>query len=150
MSDWAPHATVATVIERGGTYLMVEERDKQTGEMVFNQPAGHLEDDESLLDAVCREVLEETAYEFTPQSLLGCYRWRHPQQGHTHMRMAFCGDVARHPTTRDLDPDIVATHWMSYDEIAASEALRSPLVLQCLDDFITGQRHSLLLLKDVR
>ena len=88
---WKPHATVAAIIERDDHYLLVEETCSCTGRSVFNQPAGHLEDNESLYDAIVREVKEETTFLFKPEALVGCYRWRDSKKNRTHLRMAFCG-----------------------------------------------------------
>jgi 8-oxo-dGTP pyrophosphatase MutT (NUDIX family) len=135
---WKPDVTVAAVIERSGRFLLVEERIR--GRLVLNQPAGHLEDGESLLEAVVRETLEETAWRFTPKSLLGIYQWRSPR-GHTTLRFAFTGTVQGHDAARPLDPPIVTTHWFAREDIARRAArLRTPLVLRCIDDCLAGRR----------
>jgi 8-oxo-dGTP pyrophosphatase MutT (NUDIX family) len=135
---WKPDATVAAVIERDGRFLLVEERIR--GRLVFNQPAGHLEDRESLLAAVIREVQEESAWVFEPQWLLGVYLWRSPR-GHTTLRFAFSGVIRDFDPTRTLDLPIVATHWLTRADIEARrERLRSPLVLRCIEDYLSGTR----------
>ncbi|MFI4896094.1 MAG: NUDIX hydrolase [Steroidobacterales bacterium] len=135
---WKPDVTVAAVIVRDDRFLLVEERIR--GRLVFNQPAGHLEDAESLLEAVIREVLEETAWVFVPQWLLGMYLWRSPR-GHSTLRLAFSGTVRDFDAARALDPPIVATHWLTRTEILArAGALRTPLVLRCIDDYQRGVR----------
>jgi 8-oxo-dGTP pyrophosphatase MutT (NUDIX family) len=135
---WKPDVTVAAVIERDGRFLTVRERIR--GRMVFNQPAGHLEEGESLLEAVIREALEETAWVFTPEALLGIYQFR-SSRGHSTLRIAFCGAVHDFDATRPLDPPIVATHWLTREELAArGTALRTPLVLRCIDDYLRGVR----------
>ncbi|MGA8705839.1 MAG: NUDIX hydrolase [Steroidobacteraceae bacterium] len=135
---WKPDVTVAAVIERDARFLLVQERIR--GRLVFNQPAGHLEDRESLLDAVVRETLEETAWELTPQWLLGVYQWRSPR-GRSTVRFAFCGNLGRQHADRPLDPPVIATHWLTRNEIVARAlALRSPLVLRCIDDYLRGVR----------
>jgi len=135
---WKPDVTVAAVIERDRRFLLVEERIR--GRLVLNQPAGHLEDGESLLDAVTRETLEETAWQFTPQSLLGIYQWRSPR-GQSTLRFAFTGSVHGYDATRPLDAPIVTTHWMAREEIAQRSArLRTPLVLRCIEDYLGGRR----------
>lgn len=146
-SVWKPHATVAAVIESDGYYLLVEEIC--SGRSVFNQPAGHLEDGESLYDAVIREVREETTRQFHPQALVGCYRWREPQHKITYLRTTFCGSVGDEIPGLILDPDIVATHWLNYREISNHNALRSPLVLQCVDDYQAGKRFPLDFIHDI-
>jgi 8-oxo-dGTP pyrophosphatase MutT (NUDIX family) len=135
---WKPDVTVAAVVERDGRYLLVEERIR--GRLVFNQPAGHLEDGETLIDAVAREALEETAWTFTPQWLLGVYQWRSPH-GRSTLRFAFVGTVHEFDAARALDPPVVATHWLTRAEvIARTPALRTPLVLRCIDDYLRGVR----------
>jgi 8-oxo-dGTP pyrophosphatase MutT (NUDIX family) len=135
---WKPDVTVAAVVERDGRFLLVEERIR--GQLVLNQPAGHLEDGESLLQAVVREALEETAWVFTPQALLGTYLWRSPR-GRTTLRVAFVGTVSDFDPGRALDPPIIATHWLTQDEISArGTSLRSPLVARCIEDYLRGLR----------
>jgi len=142
---WKPDVTVAAVIERGGRFLLVEERIR--GQLVLNQPAGHLEDGEALLDAVTRETLEETAWQFTPEALLGIYQWRSPR-GHTTLRFAFTGSVQGYDAARPLDAPIVTTHWLAREEIAQRSArLRTPLVLRCIEDYVAGCRLPLDALK---
>ena len=140
--------TVAAIVERDGRFLIVEE---QTGQgIVFNQPAGHLEPGESLIEAVIRETLEETGYGFTPEALLGLYRWPHSDQPLTFLRVAFLGDVADPIGTVQLDAGIVATHWLTRDQLIAQPSkLRSPLVTRCIDDYLAGRRLELDCLVDV-
>jgi ADP-ribose pyrophosphatase YjhB (NUDIX family) len=146
--SWKPHVTVAAVVERQGRFLLVEELD--AGERVFNQPAGHLEDGESLLAAVRREVLEETAWQFEPQTIVGIYRWRHPQQRITFLRFTFAGTLLAHDSGRQLDPDIEQVVWMSHAGIRAqTDSLRSPLVLRSVDDYLAGKSWPLDLLADL-
>lgn len=142
---WMPHVTVAAVVEREGRFLLVEE---ETDDGVrFNQPAGHLEADESLLDAVARETLEETAYRFLPEYLVGIYRWPHPSRDPTYLRFAFGGALGEHLAGRALDAGIIGPCWLSIEEIRAREAqLRSPLVLRCCEDWLSGRRYPLALL----
>jgi 8-oxo-dGTP pyrophosphatase MutT (NUDIX family) len=136
---WKPDLTVAAIVEREGRFLFVEERIR--GQRVFNQPAGHVEDRETLVAAVIRETLEETAWHFTPQYLLGIYLWRAPGSGRSTLRLAFIGSVADHEPARSLDPPILATHWLTHEEILArSTALRSPLVITCIEDYLSGRR----------
>ncbi len=144
---WKPHATVAALIEKDGYFLLVEEIC--SGRPVFNQPAGHLEDEESMYEAVIREVREETKREFHPQALVGCYRWRNPQKMKTYLRIAFCGSVGDEIPELTLDSGIIATHWLSYKEITRHNSLRSPLVLQCIDDYKAGNRFPLDFIRDV-
>lgn len=139
---WKPNVTVAAVIEQDGKFLMVEE---ETGEGIrFNQPAGHWEENETLAQGAVREALEETAYHFTPKCLLGVYRWRHPRKDITYLRFAFVGSVHGHEPQRQLDSGILRAVWLSQEEIrATAERHRSPLVLQCIEDYLAGTRYPL-------
>lgn len=140
--------TVAAVTERDGRFLLVEERSQ--GRLVLNQPAGHLEDNESLFDAVVRETLEETTWHFQPQAVVGLYRWRQPSRGKTYMRVSFSGPVNGRDETRALDADIERALWMSLDEIRQCEGrLRSPLVLRAIEDYIAGCAWPLSMISDV-
>lgn len=142
---WKPNVTVAAVIERDGKFLLVEE---ETDDGIrFNQPAGHLECGESLLDAVVRETREETRYDFVPRALVGIYNWRHPVKDLTYLRFAFAGEVTGCDPERELDEGIIAARWLSPDEIrASSERHRSPLILRCVEDWLAGRRYPLDLL----
>lgn len=149
MSDhavvWKPNVTVAAVVERDGKYLLVEEETAEG--LMYNQPAGHLERGESLVAAVVRETLEETAYDFLPQNLLGIYDWRHPAREITYLRFAFGGTLGIHHLSRKLDEGIVRAVWLSPQEIRASrERHRSPLVLRCMEDHLRGVHAPLDLL----
>ena len=142
---WKPNVTVAAVIEQDGKFLLVEENTLQG--ILFNQPAGHLEPDESLLAAVIRETQEESAYLFEPQHLIGIYRWHAPQSDTTYLRFAFAGLSLTHNPEQALDKGIIRTVWMSPEEIRTSHARhRSPLVLRCVEDFLSGKRYPLELL----
>lgn len=142
---WKPHVTVAAVTCRDGKYLLVEEETEEG--LQFNQPAGHLERGENLLDAVVREALEETAYHFKPTALLGVYNWPHPQKGITYLRFAFAGEVRGWDPERKLDDGIVAARWLTLEEVRASAGRhRSPLILRCIEDHAAGKRYPLELL----
>lgn len=143
-----PRITVAAVVERDGRFLMVEE--ERQGRRVFNQPAGHVEGGESLLEATIRETREETGRDFLPEALLGVYRWSNPETGATFVRIAVSGEVSEQDPARPLDDGIVGTVWLGRDELAAQpERLRSPMVLRCLDDHAAGRRYPLELLVDL-
>jgi len=146
--SFRPDVTVAAVVERDGRFLIVEEH--AATRRVLNQPAGHLEEGESLLEAVVRETLEETAYHLTPQALVGVYLWRSPEAGRTFLRVAISGEVTGPDPTRRLDRCIIRSAWLSREQLAArSSALRSPLVLRCIDDHLAGAGHPLALLAHV-
>lgn len=135
-----PAITVAAVTETDGRFLVVEERIDRR--LVINQPAGHVERGETLLEAVIREVREETAWLFTANELVGVYLWRHPRSGRTTKRFAFSGVVTDHRDGQKLDRGIVGTHWLTRAELKEREPqLRSPLVLRCVEDYLAGRRQ---------
>jgi 8-oxo-dGTP pyrophosphatase MutT (NUDIX family) len=143
---WKPNVTVAAVVERDGRFLLVEE---QTDDGVrFNQPAGHLDQGESLLQAVAREALEETAHHFVPRFLVGIYQWPRPAGDVTYLRFAFGGEVTGFDPVRPLDRGILRALWLTPGEIeACRERHRSPLVMQCVADYLAGRRYELDLIK---
>jgi len=142
---WKPNVTVAAVVQRDGKFLLVEE-ETDAG-LAFNQPAGHLEQGEALVDAVVREALEETAYHFKPTHLVGIYNWRHPTKEVTYLRFAFAGELRGWEAECKLDEGIVAARWLTLDEVKATQARhRSPLILRCIEDLIAGKRYPLDLL----
>jgi len=146
-TSWKPAATVAAVVERDGRFLFVEERTRNG--LRINQPAGHLDPGESLLAACARETLEETAYRFTPTQLIGVYLWRsRPRpEAPAYLRFAFTGALGEVVAGRALDAGIVRTLWLSPAELAElSDMHRSPLVMQCVDDYLRGQRYPIDLL----
>jgi 8-oxo-dGTP pyrophosphatase MutT (NUDIX family) len=115
--------------------------------VVINQPAGHLEDGETFLEAVVRETLEETAWRFEPRALLGVYVWRPEHQHRTFLRVAFAGAVSDHDPSRPLDHGILRTRWLTRDQLTEPRTrLRSPLVTQCVDDYLAGTRYPLSLI----
>jgi len=143
--EFRPDVTVATVVERDGRFLMVEET--AAGRRVFNQPAGHLEPDESLIEAAIRETLEETAWRVSVDALVGLYLWQSPSDRKTFLRVAFAGSCRSHEAARELDDGIIRAIWLNRSEIGTlGPRLRSPLVLRCLDDYLAGVRHPLSLL----
>jgi 8-oxo-dGTP pyrophosphatase MutT (NUDIX family) len=139
---WKPSVTVAGVVERDGRFLLVEE--EADGRVVINQPAGHLDPNESLLRAVSREVLEETRYRFTPTALVGVYLWPHQTKDITYLRFAFTGEITGEDKERDLDIGILRTLWLTPEELQReSDRHRSPLVSRCVADYLAGQRYPL-------
>ena len=146
---WKPNVTVAAIIERDGLYLLVEEHTSEG--LRLNNPAGHLDPGESPTQGCARETLEETGHSFEPQALVGIYLSRSihttTEADITYMRFAFCGTLGERDPARELDTGIVRTIWMSPQEVRESAARhRSPLVLQCIEDHLRGQRHPLSLL----
>ena len=143
---WNPEVTVAAlverVIDREPRFLMVEELI--SGRLVLNQPAGHLEDRETLIEAVIRETREETAWRLTPEALVGVYLWRNPDNGRSFLRFAFSGAVDDHQPDQPLDRGIQRALWLSHAQLLAQPGRhRSPLVMRCLDDYLLGRRHPL-------
>lgn len=145
---WKPHTTVAAIIERDNKFLMVKESIH--GEQVFNQPAGHLDPDESLINAVIRETQEESAWQFIPQAITGIYLWKHPGNGESFLRVAFCGTCQNHDPEQRLDDGILHAVWKSREElIQQQDKLRSPMVINCIDDYLAGKRYPLDMLINV-
>ncbi|MBA3595046.1 MAG: NUDIX hydrolase [Polaromonas sp.] len=151
-SRWKPSVTVAAIIEREGKFLLVEEHT-QDG-LRLNNPAGHLDQGESTFQACVRETLEETAFHFTPDALVGIYMSRFekavPGKNQaldiTYLRFAFCGKLGEEVAGQALDEGIVRTLWLSPDEIRACVPLhRSPLLLTCMEDYLAGKRYPLAL-----
>jgi len=141
---WRPSVTVAAIIEKEGRFLFVEEL--QDGRRVLNQPAGHLDPDETLIAACAREVMEETAHRFTPTGLVGIYRWHYAPADVTFLRFCFSGRVDSVESAA-LDKEIVALHWLTPGELKARAAMhRSPLVQQCMADYLAGCNFPLTVL----
>jgi ADP-ribose pyrophosphatase YjhB (NUDIX family) len=139
---WRPRVTVATVVAHDNRFLLVEEDIR--GERVINQPAGHLEQNESLLDAACRETLEETGWIVELTGLIGVYQWNTPDGSAEYLRFAFAASPLRHDAQRSLDEGIIRTLWLTREEIAATSARhRSPMVLGNVDDWLAGKRFPL-------
>jgi len=139
---WKPNTTVATVLEQDGKFLLVEEHTTQG--LMLNQPAGHWEENESLSAGAVRETLEESAYQFEAEYLIGIYRWHSALSDTSYLRFSFGGRIVSHHPERNLDEGIVRAIWMSLDEIRASQSRhRSPLVLRCVEDYLAGKRYPL-------
>lgn len=142
MSIWKPHVTVAALVERDGRFLLVEEHTVDG--VRLNQPAGHLDQGESLVSACVRESLEETAHSVAVDALVGIYQWTRPSGDITYLRFAFACTALSEESGRALDEGIIRAVWLSREELAAQpERWRSPLVMQCIDDYLAGQRYPL-------
>ncbi|MHB1677467.1 MAG: NUDIX hydrolase [Sulfuriferula sp.] len=146
MMVWKPHVTVAAVLEHDGLFLLVEENTPDG--VLFNQPAGHLEPGESISEAVIRETLEESAYHFIPDALIGIYQWHQAARHRTYLRFAFTGKITGHEPDRPLDEGIIRAVWQTSEEIRGNrQSHRSPLVWDCVADYIKGERYPLALLR---
>jgi ADP-ribose pyrophosphatase YjhB (NUDIX family) len=149
MNQGPVHVTVACVIEQDGKYLMVEEQDKTSGEMVFNQPAGHLDEGESITTAALRETLEETGWSVQLIGVLGIALYRAPTTGNTYYRTTFLARALRRVENFEIDPDIHAVHWLDYEAILARSArMRSPLALAMIERHRRGICYPLDLIHD--
>jgi 8-oxo-dGTP pyrophosphatase MutT (NUDIX family) len=134
--------TVAAIIERDQRFLLVEE--EVAGKRVLNQPAGHLEPNESLVAAAVRETLEETGFRFEPREVVGIYLWHSDEADTSFLRVTFCGSAEPPTATPRLDAGIVGVRWLSHPQILGrAHDLRSPMVLRCIDDYVAGARYPL-------
>ncbi|PTQ89195.1 ADP-ribose pyrophosphatase YjhB (NUDIX family) [Agitococcus lubricus] len=143
---WQPHVTVAVVVERDGKFLLVEEETLSSHVDVYNQPAGHVEQGETLIVAAKREALEETGWEVEPTHLLGVYTYTPPNSPDmSYYRFCFIAKAIHH-YERPLDEGIIRAVWLTLDELIATERARSPLVIQCIRDYLKGQAYPLALI----
>lgn len=154
MERWTPHCTVATLVYQAGKFLLVEEYDKlsTTKKLVLNQPAGHLEVNESLIEAAVRETLEETGWVVEVEAYLGLYVNTAPN-GVTYHRHCFIARPITALPDATLDDGILAAHWLTLQELDAAEAagrFRSPMVRPCINDFLAGKSYPLALIQDFR
>lgn len=139
---WTPHATVATIVERNGHFLMVEELAQGT-KPVINQPAGHIEAGETVVAAARRETLEETGWRVEPRGLVGLYTYTAPANGITYHRYCLFAEAIAEVPDAHLDEGIIGPRWMTLEELQASAQLRSPMVLTCVQDYVSGKRYPL-------
>lgn len=144
-APWRPHVTVATIVEKDGKFLLVEEICH--GKRVLNQPAGHLEPKETLIEAAHRETLEETGWDVKIEGVCGVSLYRSPNNGVTYARTLFFASPIAEVEGALLDDDIIAPHWLTLDEIQQKQdMLRSPLVLKSIDHYLSGHRYPLSIL----
>ena len=138
---WTPHATVATVVYQDERFLMVEEMSR--GNVVINQPAGHIEANETIVAAAVRETLEETGWEVRPNALVGLYTYTAPSNGITYHRYCLVAEAIGAVDGAELDQGIIGPRWMTIDELRTAPNLRSTMVLTCAEDFLKGKRYPL-------
>ncbi|MGX2031895.1 NUDIX hydrolase [Methylocaldum gracile] len=144
-----PRVTVAAIVERDARFLVVEER-ADNGELVINQPAGHVEAGENVIEAAIRETFEETAWHFRPEALVGIYLWRRASGDASFLRIGIVGSVDGHDPDSPLDEGIVSSLWLTREELLSEKMrLRSPLVMKCIDDYLAGERYPLSVLKSL-
>jgi len=147
MAAWTPHVTVATVVEKDGRFLFVEEHSEGVTHTVFNQPAGHVESGETLIQAAIRETLEETGHTVEIDALLGIYTYTPPMfPDRTYYRFCFLAQSVNVDLNATLDIGIVRAVWMSLDELQETARARSPLVTKAIQDALSGQRFPLSLI----
>ncbi len=140
-----PHITVATIVERDKQFLMVKE--KSDGNIVYNQPAGHLEANETLIQAAARETLEETGWEVRIRHFLGVYQYASPLNGVCYVRLCFIAEPRFHHQERVLDQDIIEIQWLSLRQLdGLRQQLRSPLVMSAVEDYRKGIRYPFALI----
>ena len=138
--EWQPHVTVATVVEKNGKYLLVDERCN--GELVFNQPAGHLDSGETLVEAAVRETFEETGWHVQLQGVVGVALYTSPHNQVTYHRTTFFATAVAQDSEQALDEGIEQAVWMSYDDILANrDRMRSHLVIKCIEQYQQGHRY---------
>lgn len=139
---WLPHLTVASIFEREGKLLFVEEHSN--GQIVLNQPAGHLEKNETLEEAAIRETLEESACEIELQSILGMYSHYSVENNITYYRVCYRAKLVQEHKHLSLDKDIIRTLWLSpEDAFKEQHRFRSPFVKNCIQDYLNNKSYPL-------
>ena len=147
MTAWTAHVTVATVVEKDGKFLFVEEQTEGVTHTVFNQPAGHVECGETIIEAAIRETMEETGHRVEVKHLLGIYTYTPPMfPDRTYYRFCFLANSIDYDPNATLDTDIVGAVWMTLDELIESARARSPLVIKAVQDALSGQKYPLSLI----
>ena len=147
-TSWPPHITVACVIEKDGKFLLVEEIS--AGKLVYNQPAGHLDPNETLFEAAVRETFEETAWHVELTAVLGVSKYIAPHSGTVYYRTTFIAKAISHDNSITLDEGITQALWLDYETLKQHpEKLRSPLVLRNIEQYLSGQTYPLSLIDDI-
>ena len=142
--SWSAHVVVACIVERGGKFLLVEERIEDQWAAVLNQPAGHWEANETLIEAAKRETLEETGWDVEPTAVLGIYEFKPTELDYTFLRIAFIARAIQHHPERALDHGIIGPVWLTREELLhESKRHRSPSVMRCVEDYLKGQSYPL-------
>lgn len=142
---WLPHVTVATVVERNGRFLLIEE--EMDGDIVINQPAGHWEEGETFVEAALRETLEETGWKVEITGLVGIYEYKPPQLDYAFVRFAYSAKPISHDPQHVLDEGIRRWFWMDQNELRQEVYRhRSPMVQQCVEDYWMVKRWPLSLI----
>ena len=138
---WKPNSTVATIIENQGKFLLVEELDN--GQLVYNQPAGHLEENETLIEGAIRETLEETGHQCDISGYLGLFVYNSPSNNTTYHRHCFVGNSTHYDASLPLDEGITGIKWLSLNELIESNKARSPLVIKCIESYLKQKIYPL-------
>jgi len=147
MTAWTAHVTVATVVEKNGKFLFVEEHTEGVTHTVFNQPAGHVEAGETIVEAAIRETMEETGYQVNVTDLIGIYTYTPPMfPDRTYFRFCLRAEAVNHDENAELDTGIVGAVWMTLDELVETARARSPLVIKAVQDAQAGKRYPLSLI----
>lgn len=144
---WRPNVTVASVVEHNKTFLIVKEKPNSTEKPTYNQPAGHLEEGETLIQAAIRETLEETQWHIEPFALLGVSNYT-AHNGTTYLRFSFAAKPLYKDKKQKLDEPIIEATWLTHQEIEALENVRSPMVSNDIQRFLSGTLYPLSLLSD--
>lgn len=145
--DWQPHVTVATIVEKDNRFLLVEEF--AGGELVFNQPAGHLDPNETLQQAAVRETFEETGWHIELQGIVGVALYEAPSNGVTYHRTTFFAKALEHDAAAKLDDGIQRAVWLSYEDILErSDRMRSKLVIKAIEQYRDGHQYPLSMIYD--
>lgn len=142
---WIPHVTVAIIVEKDGRFLLVEEWSGD--QLVYNQPAGHVEQNETFTDAAVREALEETGWDVELSHISGIYVYTSEQSGVTYQRICYAAKLLQHHPDQPLDEGIERAVWLTLEELQAqAEKHRSPMVVKCIQDYLAGKNYPLNLI----
>ncbi len=107
--------------------------------------AGHLEANETLLQAAERELWEETGIRATPQHFIRMHQWLAPDDT-PFLRFLFAIELSDLCATEPHDSDIDRCLWLSAEEILNAPNLRSPLVAESIRCYLQDPRQPLSLI----